>query len=182
MLGCRVVRLDPGLDSRQARMRQRPVGDEAHSAWSVTVASLRRDDPVANSRNTALWTQRQHDQTDRCTRHRGCDRKAQSFPVVESGPLPLDECATSVRAVNGRDSRAFRDPGVGTRLRDARDVVKSPLTKARRSIAQLRRWIVKARHGVIVCGALLTVDRIPSRPYLPLGAGPSWYELGDVLG
>ena len=168
MLGCRVVRLDPGLDSRQTRMRQRPVVDEAHCAWSVTTAPLRRDDPVANSRNTALWTQRQHDQTDRSTCHRGRDRKAQSFAVVESGPLPLNECATSVGAVDGRDSRAFGDPRVGTRLRNAREIVKRPPAKARRPIAQLRRWIMKARHRVSVRGAPVTVDCIP-RPQASAG-------------
>lgn len=173
MLGCRVVRFDPGLDSRQTRISQRPLGDEAHCAWSVTMASLRRDDPVANSRNTALWTQRQHYQTDRGIRHRGRDCEAQSFAVVESGPLPLDECATSVGAVDRRDGRAFGDPRVGTRLLNTGEVVQRPPAEARRSIAQLRRWIVKARHGVIVYGALLTVDRIPSRPYLPFGAEPA---------
>ena len=71
MLGCRVVRFDPGLDSRQVRIRQRPLGDEAYCAWRVTLASLRRDNPVANSCNTVLRAQSQHNQTDRSTRHRG---------------------------------------------------------------------------------------------------------------
>ena len=164
MLGCRVVRFDPGLDSRQTRVGKRPLSDEAHCAWSVTLASLRRDNPVANSRNTVLGSQDEHNLPDRGTRHRGGDREAQSFAVVEAGPLPLDECAPCFGAVDGRDRRAFRYPRVCTRLRNTGDVVERPLTKARWSIAQLRRWIVKARHSVIVCGALLTGDRHSEPP------------------
>ena len=166
MLGRQVVPFDPGLHSRQPRTGKRPLGDEAHCAWRVTLASLRRDNPVANSRNTVLRPQSQHNETDRGARNRGRDREAQPFAVVEAGPLPLDECAPSVGAVGGRDCRRFGDSRVSTRLRNTGDVVKRPLTKARRSIAQLGRWIVEARHGVIVCGTFLPGDRHsePPRP------------------